>query len=188
MVNMLRLALGDGRILITEVMVLTLIVALVAGAKALANVVEDIAYVDLPFMWEYFIRAVYGELKTITYFWSTSLWLLVIVATYLVSNYLIRNVMVTYTTLTYLGSLKSFILKLVLIRYIVIASMTWLVGWSIGLTAAQVVFRFTAYMLRAPYEVPHLSLSELAELALTIYPLVILGSIPATIRVIRCGH
>jgi len=187
MVGLMKLALGDIKLLTTEVMSLTLIVALAVGAKALVNVVEGFTYLGLPSMWGYFVRAVYNELKTIAYLWSMSLWFLVVVATYLVSNYVLRSVVVTYATLTYLGSSKTFIIKLLFIRYMVIASMTWLVGWSVGLTTAQVVFRFTAYIFGAPYEVPYLSLGELVELAVMVYPLVILGSIPAMIKVIRCG-
>ncbi|MEM0453142.1 MAG: hypothetical protein QXO98_00580 [Sulfolobales archaeon] len=187
MVSLMRLALGDVKLLTVEVMVLAFIVALAVGAKAFVNVVESFTYLGLPSMWDYFINAVYDELKTITYLWSSSLWFLVVVATYLVSNYVLRSVVITYATLTYLGSSKTFIIELLLIRYVVIASITWLVGWSIGLTTAQVVFRFTAYIFGAPYEVPYLSLGELVELAVMVYPLVILGSVPAMIRVVRCG-
>lgn len=188
MVNLLKLILGDGKSLITEVMVLSFIVALAVGARALTNVVKDLTHVGIPPTWDYFVRVVYVELSTITHVWLLTMWVLVVVTTYLVSNYVLRNVVITYTTLAYLGASKSLILRLLVIRYSLVALMTWLVGWSVGLTASQIVFRFTAYVLNTPYEVPYLSLGELIELATTVCPLVILGSVSAMVRVIRCRY
>ncbi len=188
MVGLLKLALGDVKILISEVFTISLIASLVVGATALTNVVRGYVVGDVFGLWNYLLVSVYKELRLITYLWSIPIWVLVLISMYLMSNYLSHDLIPTYVKLVYVGASKRFVITLLLLRYFVIAFLSWLIGLSLGLTASQVMFRFTAYVLRTPYEVPYLGLSDVVELAVITNLLILLGGIPTLTKLVRCRY
>lgn len=188
MVSLLRLALGNAKILVSEVFTTSLIVSLVTGATALTNIIKGYVVGEVFGLWNYLLISVYEELRLITYLWSIPIWVLVLIAIYLMSNYLSYDLIPTYVSLIYIGASRRFTITLLLLRYFVVAFLSWLIGLSLGLTASQVMFRFTAYVLHAPYEIPYLDLSDVVELAVITNPLILLGSIPTLIKVIRCRY
>lgn len=185
MTYLLRLALGDFRAVIVEAVTISSMISLASGVRALANVVEGLGDAGLHALWGYLITAVYGELRLITYLWSVPIWVLFLVSTYLTSSYLSNDLVPTCEVLTCLGAPKRFVVRLLMLRYLSVSLLSWLIGWSAGLTASQVLFRFAAYFLKAPYEVPYLSLYDLAELALTSHSLVLLGTAPTLAKLVR---
>lgn len=185
MAYLLRLALGDLKLMVVEVVTISSIISLAAGVRALTNVVEGFRDVGFHTLWDYLITVVYGELRLITYLWAAPIWVLFLISTYLTSSYLLNDLIPTCKVLTCLGASKYFVVKLLVLRYLLISLLSWLIGWSAGLTASQMFFRFTAYFLKAPYEIPYLNLRDLVELALTSHSLILLGITPTVIKIVR---
>jgi hypothetical protein len=185
---LLRLALGNTKLLVNEVFTTSLIVALISGAKALTNVVLESSDIGLVRPWTYLITTVYSELKLVTSLWSIPMWSLVLVATYLMSNYVIQDLRTTFSTLKYLGSPVNQLVKLIMTRYLITSSMTCITGLSTGVVVAQIVFRFVAYIVKTPYEVPNLYLSDLIEVVVITYVTTFLGVVKPLLKIVRCGY
>jgi len=183
---LLRLALGNTKLLVNEVFTTSLVIALISGAKALTNVVLEVSHIDLVRPWTYLVSTVYSELKLITSLWSIPMWLLVIISTYLMSNYVIQDLRTTFTTLKYLGSPVNQLIKLVITRYLITSSLTCITGVSVGIVVAQVAFRFIAYIIKTPYEVPNLYLNDLVEVVVITYITTFLGILKPLVKIIRC--
>ncbi len=185
---LIRLALGSIKSLINEVLTISLMISLISGAKALTNVVLNISHLNAVRPWTYLIMSIYSELRLVTSLWSLPMWLLVTVSTYLMSNYLVIDLIPTYSTLTYLGSPTNLLIKVFMVRYLITSSLIWATGLSLGLTTSQIVFRFLAYVTKAPYEAPNLYLSDLLEVVVATYVSTFLGVFTQLVRLLRCRY
>ena len=185
---LLKLVLGNTKLLVNEVFTTSLVVALISGAKALTNVVLGATNIELVRPWTYLITTVYSELKLVTSLWSIPMWLLVIISTYLMSNYVIQDLKTTFSTLKYLGSSVNYLIKLIITRYLITSSLICITGVSVGVVVAQVVFRVIAYIIKTPYEVPNLYLSDLIEVVVITYITIFLGMLKPLVKLVRCGY
>jgi len=122
--------------------------------------------VDIFGMWGSFIEAFLGEVLSLVKVWSLVIWTLTLTAVYVANLRAARSLTDTFTLLNMLGAHRNELISLALLRLLILSFLSWLLGWSVGLAAAQMTFRLAAYAFGGPYAIPTLTAEDLARLLL----------------------
>jgi glucose-6-phosphate-specific signal transduction histidine kinase len=80
------------------------------------------------------------------------------------------------------GSSKKTHRTLILLRLILLATLSWLFGWTGGLAASQIAYRLAAYVITAPYAIPYLQLMDLLKLLALTFTAVFAGGLYFVIK------
>jgi len=180
---LVRLSIGSRKAFTAQAFTIASLLVLISGSTALMNVPRATtlaqkaygAYVSL-------ILATIGDVLTILWSWSLIVWLLVFAAVYVLTAHTLAEFNSTASLLQAIGSSRSKILDLVLVRMILLGIVGWLVGSSAGLVLAQLSFRGMAYVSGAPYEIPVLFLSDLFFQLFFALSAILLGSLAPLFR------
>ena len=181
----LRVCLGDLKSFTTQVLTVAFLISLPSGATALTNVLRNLLTVKIIGSWIKLVFSIVKELSLASFMWSIPIWVLALIAIYVVNLHAIYDLRSTLVILRYLGATSRDVVKVLMLRLVLLSTLSWLLGWSLGLTASQVAFRISAYLVKAPYEVPVLNLSNLLQLAMLTYLMSFLGGLPSIIKLLR---
>jgi len=83
------------------------------------------------------------------------------------------------------GSSKKTYRTLILLRLLLLATLSWLFGWTGGLVASQIAYRLAAYVISAPYAIPYLQLMDLLKLLALTFTAVFAGGLYFVIKTRR---
>jgi len=180
----LRICLGDLRSFTTQMLTVALLISLPSSATALTNMLGNLLTAGAEGPWVKLVVSVTRELSLTSSTWSIPIWVLALVSIYVINLHAVNELRSTLMTLRYLGALIKDLIKILILRLTLLSTLSWLVGWSLGLTASQIAFRISAYLVRAPYEVPVLNLGNLLQLAMLTYLTAFLGSLPVIIKLL----
>jgi hypothetical protein len=166
MSSRVRLAMGEGKAFAAYLFALSALVALLAGSVALRNVIPSALPSNLGGGAALLEATFLGEVDSLLSAWLTPLWALTAASAFVVSLESARSFDSTSTLLSELGADESTLSSLLLTRGALLASLSFVIGLSVGAVASQVVFRAFLVFLGAQYYVPEVPPEALAFIAL----------------------
>lgn len=181
----LRVIIGNVSAFVVQVLALSFLVALISGAVSLENALKNAFLFDNRSPYGYLYFEVFDEIHTLSSAWQLPAWVLIAVAVYVTSLHSVEELKHLCIILRGIGASTRRILAFMAARVILLGFLGWFLGFSIGLTFSQVVFRGLSYIFHGPYEVPVLTPSNLLQFALLTIMFVILGSIVFLTKILK---
>ena len=172
----IHISLGNRKLFASQVLTVSFLVALVSAAMSFRSML-NLARPEYFGGWGAFIKAFLEETSSLVKVWSWVIWVLTLTAVYVANLRAAKSTNEVLTTLRVLGALKKDVISLTLLKLIILGTLSWLLGWSIGLASAQMIFRLTAYALKGPYAIPLLDLADLIRLLVWTLSAVFAGGI-----------
>ena len=80
------------------------------------------------------------------------------------------------------GFIKEDYRAMISLRLLLLATLSWLFGWTGGLVASQMAYRLAAYAIKAPYAIPTLQLIDLLNLLALTFTAVFAGGLYFVIK------
>ena len=173
-----RLAVGEPQSFAARTLALASLVAMLAGSLALEGLPADaVPPVGGPgaLLVSSFLREV-GSLLSV---WLVPAWALTAAAAFAVSADSAREFAGSRRLLADLGASGRATARLLALRALVLAAVSAVLGVSLGVVAAQVVFRAAVVLAGAPYYVPELTLASLGATLGLAFSAVLLGAAAA---------
>lgn len=175
-----RLSIGEPGSFVIRVLALSSLVALLVGSIALRDVVPAAIPGGAGQGVGELSSALLGEVDSLIAVWLVPVWALVAAASFVVTLDSARSFGGTVNLLSQLGSGgKS--RSVVALRGAILAALSLLVGLSLGVVAAQVVFRVFVVVLGAQYFVPVLSPDSLGVAAGLVLSALFVGTVSGTL-------
>jgi hypothetical protein len=148
-----RLSIGDGADFVTHVISLASLVALITASQAVTEVVRS-AVPPASGGASVLLSSFLAEIELVLSAWLVPVWLLTAGAAFVVTLHSTRSFEGTSALLSELGAERSASASLSLVRGVLLASASFVLGLSFGLVAAQLVFRAFLVVFGAQYFVP----------------------------------
>ncbi|MDE1858612.1 MAG: hypothetical protein KGI26_06080 [Thaumarchaeota archaeon] len=171
-----RLAVGEGRAFALHLLAMSSLVALLAASEGVREVVASALPLEPGGGVAVLLASFLAEVDSLLSAWLVPVWLLTAAAAFVVTYDSARAFGGTSGLLFDLGGASSRTEGLFFLRLTLLASLSFLLGMSLGLVATQVVFRAFLVLLGAQYFVPEISPAGLGLVALLSLSAVLLGS------------
>jgi hypothetical protein len=177
-----RLCIGRSGDFITQVLTLSAIVGLIAGGLSINTMAYNFFNTGTASRFEIVTLSLLSELSGIFWVWLAAAWSLLAMSSYVVGLQSIRSMIPTMNILWQTGSTKKTYRTMILLRLSLLATVSWLFGWTGGLVASQMAYRFAAYAIKAPYAIPTLQLMDLLNLLALTFTAVFVGGLYFVIK------
>jgi hypothetical protein len=177
-----RLCIGRSSDFLTQVLTLATIVGLITGGLSISTMAYNFFNTGTASRFEVVTLSLLSELSGIFWVWLVAAWSLLAMSSYVVGLQSIRSMIPTMNILWQTGSTKKTYRKMILLRLTLLATLSWLFGWTGGLVAAQMAYRFAAYGIKAPYAIPTLQLIDLLNLLALTFTAVFVGGLYFVIK------
>jgi hypothetical protein len=181
----LRLSIGRSNAFIMQVLTLAALVGLITGGLAISNMANNFFTTGTASRFEVVTLSLLAELTGIFTVWIAAAWSLLALSSYVVGLQSIRSMVPTTSMLSQIGSSKQTYRTLILLRLLLLATLSWLVGWTGGLAASQIAYRLAAYVISAPYAIPYLQPMDLLKLLALTFTAVFAGGLYFVIKTRR---
>ncbi|MDG6956310.1 MAG: hypothetical protein JRM89_03290 [Nitrososphaerota archaeon] len=169
-----RLSLGHPPSFVARMLALASLVALLAGSLALDSLVTE-AVPPVGGAGALLVSSFLGEVGTLLSAWLVPVWALTAAAAFVVSAGYAREFAGSGRLLSDLGAPPSATARLLALRTLLLGALSLALGVSLGVVAAQVVFRAAVVLAGAPYYVPELTPASLGTTAALALSAVLLG-------------
>jgi hypothetical protein len=181
----LRLCIGRSSDFIMQVLTLAAIVGLISSGLAISNMANIFFTAGTASRFEVVTVSLLSELTSIFWVWLVAAWSLLAVSSYVVGLQAIRSMIPTMSILWQTGASKKTDRTMILLRLLLLATLSWLFGWTGGLVASQMAYRLAAYAIKAPYTIPILQLTDLLNLLALTFTAVFVGGLYFVIKTRR---
>jgi hypothetical protein len=178
----LRLCIGRSVDFIKQVLTLSAIVGLITSGLAISNMAYIFFSSGTASRFEVVTMSLLSELTSIFWVWLLAAWSLLVVSSYVIGLQSIRSMIPTFRILWQTGSSKKTYRTMILLRLLLLATLSWLFGWNGGLVASQMTYRLAAYAIKAPYAIPGLQLIDLLNLLAFTFTAVFAGGLYFVIK------
>ncbi len=168
--------MGEGQSFAAHVFALSALVALLSGSEALRGVVLMAVPSATGGGAALLVATFLGEVDSLFTAWLVPLWLLTAAAAFVVTHESVRDFEATSGLLSGLGASTSRISRLFLVRVALLASISFVVGVSLGLVVVQVIFRAFIVLLGVQYFVPEISPAGLGVVGVLSVSALLFGS------------
>jgi glucose-6-phosphate-specific signal transduction histidine kinase len=168
-----------------QVLTLAALVGLITGGLAISNMASSFFTTGTASTFEVVILSLLAELTSIFTVWIAAAWSLLALSSYVVGLQSIRSMIPTTSMLWQTGSSKQTYRTLILLRLLLLVTLSWLFGWTGGLAASQIAYRLAAYVISAPYAIPYLQLMDLLKLLALTFTAVFAGGLYFVIKTRR---
>jgi hypothetical protein len=172
-----RLCIGRTNDFIKQILTLATIVALITSGLSISNMTYSFFNTGTASRFAVVILSLLSELTGIFWVWLISAWSLLAVSSYVVGLQSIRSLIPTMSILWQTGSSKKMYRAMIALRLLLLATLSWLFGWTGGLVASQMAYRLAAYAIKAPYAIPTLQLTDLVNLLALTFTAVFAGGL-----------
>ncbi len=177
-----RLCIGRSNDFIKQILTLAAIVGLITSGLSISNMAYSFFNTGTASRFEVVTSSLLIELTTIFWVWLVAAWSLLAVSSYIVGLQSIRSMIPTMSILWQTGSSKKMYRTMILLRLLLLATLSWLFGWTGGLVASQMSYRLAAYAIKAPYAIPTLQLMDLVNLLALTFAAVFAGGLYFVIK------
>ncbi len=180
-----RLCIGRSNDFIMQVLTLAAIVGLITSGLAISNMANSFFTAGTASRFEVVTVSLLSELTSIFWVWLVAAWTLLAMSSYVVGLQAIRSMIPTMSILWQTGSSKKTYRTMIVLRLSLLATLSWLFGWTGGLVASQMAYRLAAYAIKAPYAIPILQLTDLLNLLALTFTAVFVGGLYFVIKTRR---
>ena len=180
-----RLCIGRSNDFIKQVLTLATIVALITSGLSISNMAYSFFNTGTAARFAVVTLSLLSELTGIFWVWLIAAWSLLAVSSYVVGLQSIRSMIPTMSILWQTGSSKKMYRAMISLRLVLLATLSWLFGWTGGLVASQMFYRLAAYAIKAPYAIPTLLLTDLVNLLVLTFTAVFAGGLYFVIKTRR---
>lgn len=177
-----RLCIGRTNDFIKQVLTLATIVALITSGLSISNMAYSFFNTGTAARFALVTLSLLSELTGIFWVWLVAAWSLLAVSSYVVGLQSIRSMIPTMSILWQTGSSKKNYRAMISLRLLLLATLSWLFGWTGGLVASQMAYRLAAYAIKAPYAIPTLQLTDLINLLALTFTAVFAGGLYFVIK------
>ena len=180
-----RLCIGRSNDFIKQILTLATIVALITSGLSISNMAYNFFNTGAASRFAVVTLSLLSELAGIFWVWLIAAWSLLAVSSYVVGLQSIRSMIPTMSILWQTGSSKKMYRAMISLRLLLLATLSWLFGWTGGLVASQMAYRLAAYAIKAPYAIPTLQLTDLLNLLALTFTAVFAGGLYFVIKTRR---
>lgn len=180
-----RLCIGRSNDFIKQILTLATIVALITSGLSISNMAYSFFNTGVSSRFAVVTLSLLSELSGIFWVWLVAAWSLLAVSSYVVGLQSIRSMIPTMSILWQTGSSKKMYRAMISLRLLLLATLSWLFGWTGGLVASQMAYRLAAYAIKAPYAIPTLQLTDLVNLLALTFTAVFAGGLYFVIKTRR---
>lgn len=173
-----RLSVGHPPSFVARTLALSSLVALLAGSLALDGLVGE-AVPPAGGAGAVLVSSFLGEVGSLLSAWLVPAWALTAAAAFVVSAGSAREFAGSRRLLSALGAPAAATARLLALRTALMGAVSLALGVSLGVVAAQVVYRGAAVLAGAPYYVPELTPGSLGTTAALALSAVALGAAAA---------
>ena len=177
-----RLCIGRSNDFIKQVLTLATIVALFTSGLSISNMAYSFFNTGTAARFAVVTLSLLSELTGIFWVWLVAAWSLLAVSSYVVGLQSIRSMIPTMSILWQTGSSKKTYRAMISLRLLLLATLSWLFGWTGGLVASQMAYRLAAYAIKAPYAIPTLQPTDLVNLLALTFTAVFAGGLYFVIK------
>ena len=177
-----RLCIGRTADFIKQILTLATIVALITSGLSISNMAYSFFNTGTASRFASVTLSLLSELTGIFWVWLVAAWSLLAVSSYVVGLQSIRSMIPTMSILWQTGSSKGMYRAMISLRLLLLATLSWLFGWTGGLVASQMAYRLAAYAIKAPYAIPTLQLFDLLNLLALTFTAVFAGGLYFVIK------
>jgi len=177
-----RLCIGRTNDFIKQILTLATIVALITSGLSISNMAYNFFNIGAASRFQVVTLSLLSELTGIFWVWLVAAWSLLAVSSYVVGLQSIRSMIPTMSILWQTGSPKRMYRAMISLRLLLLATLSWLFGWTGGLVASQMAYRLAAYAIKAPYAIPTLQLTDLVNLLALTFTAVFAGGLYFVIK------